>query len=168
MRLASFSIEVRTNISWEMMRRRQIQLMLMCGILFAAARAAGMPCSNSSKGDKVGERSELCLRPEHDHTYSDLRIAAIEVEKVDECGFEFANLSDNTVGARGAGHRVYYADDFYVVRINGERVKRSGYRAMKRGMRGTIIYCSASECQRVFAMQLVPDQAGFMVTGPGR
>ncbi|MGH9763825.1 MAG: hypothetical protein ACREDR_27790, partial [Blastocatellia bacterium] len=102
-------------------------------------------------------------------TYSDLRIAAIEVEDVDECGFEFANLGDNTVGAGGTGHRLYYADDFYVVRISGEHVKRSDFHAMKRGIRGTIIYCSETQCQRVFAMQVVPpSQTGFVPAEPGR
>lgn len=144
---------------------------LMLVVVFfwpAAAQVGGKSYSSFNKAHKSGERAEHCLRPAHDHNYSDLRIAAVEIQKVDECGFEVVNLGDNTVSADGAGHRLYYSDDFYVVRIAGEHVKRSDYRAMKRGMRGTIIYCSSAECQRVFAMQLVPDQTGFMVAGSGR
>jgi hypothetical protein len=47
-----------------------------------------------------------CSTGEHIHRCADLRIGAIRVERVNDCGFEFADLEDNSVGLpNGNDHR---------------------------------------------------------------
>jgi hypothetical protein len=119
---------------------------------FAAASGLGPDGSEVSR--------PTCAAGEHIHKCADLRIAAIRVERVNDCGFEFADLEDNTVGLpNGNGHHWDYSEKFEVARFTGNQVEWLGRRAVKPGMLGVAIYCSSQGCGRVLLLQLLKPES---------
>ncbi len=99
--------------------------------------------------------SKACTGVSHAHQYSDLRIAAVEVSKVDECGFSFADLEQQTVGL---DNHLDFSSDFRVLQIDkgdqGSQIMQTlemNKKVFKRGIRGVAAYCSA--CKTVFTFR---------------
>ena len=97
-----------------------------------------------------------CSNEEHVHRCVDFRIKAVRVERVNDCGFEYADLEENTVGLpEGDDHRWDYSAKFELARFNGNRVEWMGRRDVRAGMYGMSVYCSYPGCKRVLLLQLV-------------
>jgi hypothetical protein len=97
-----------------------------------------------------------CPVPAHAHRYSDVRIADIEVNKVDSCGFSFADLEDNSVGV---DNFLQFSNEFCITRTESNKQQSTQYRTikmpkkdLKEGMRGAAIYCAY--CKAVFTLRL--------------
>lgn len=97
-----------------------------------------------------------CPAGEHIHRFGDLRIKVIRVERTGDCGFEYADLENNSVGLpKGNDHRWDYSEKFELARFKGNQVEWLGRGAVQPGMMGVAIYCSFQGCGRVLVLQLI-------------
>jgi hypothetical protein len=119
---------------------------------------AGDKGSNSTE-DPNSTAESGCATAQHAHQYSDIRIAAIEVTKADDCGFSYADLETNTVGI---DNHLQFTHDFEIIQlvrtssekfdeiVTVERPKRR----VKQGMRGVAVYCMG--CMTIFNLKPLP------------
>jgi hypothetical protein len=69
-----------------------------------------------------------CPALTHAHRYSDVRIAGVEVNKVEPCGFSFVNLEDNSLGV---DNFLQFSSEFCVTRAEGNKQEASEYRMVR-------------------------------------
>ena len=120
-------------------------------VAFLQFAAASCPSAGGSEITRVA-----CSAGEHFHRCVDLRIRAVRVERVSDCGFEYADLEDNSVGLpSGNDHRWDYSEKFELARFTNNHVEWLGRRAVQPGMLGMAIYCSFQGCGRVLVLQLL-------------
>jgi hypothetical protein len=138
------------------MRYLAIALLLICLVIPAIAAANGP----KSSGDSA------CAGDAHAHQYGDIRMAVVEVNSIDQCGFSFVDLEENTVGMDNS---FQFADDFEVVRIEQKGQQTSAFvkveiprKAVKKGMRALAVYCAA--CKSVFSLKPYGDQHDGILT----
>jgi hypothetical protein len=89
----------------------------------------------------------------HTHHYSDLRVAVVQVGKVERCEFYYSNLEERTVPVEPLTFDVDFElsilelseDKTIITRIDKERLKQ--------GVVGICIYCSY--CRACVSMRLV-------------
>lgn len=127
------------------MRAVTVVLLGMCIVV------SGVAAETGSK--KSGESA--CMAEPHAHQYGDIRMAMIEVTQADQCGFSFADLEENTVGLNNS---FQFASNFQVLRMEQREKKNLAVvkielskKAIKRGMRGLVTYCSV--CKNVFTFR---------------
>jgi hypothetical protein len=89
----------------------------------------------------------------HAHQYSDLRLAIIEVGKVEKCEFYYSNLEERTTPADPLIFDVEF--ELSLVQWSEDRtaVKRIEKARLKQGVIGICIYCSY--CRACVSMRLI-------------
>ena len=98
---------------------------------------------------------QACSGTGHAHLYSDIRIAAIEITRVEECGIGYADLEENTVGL----DNYFMFDAGFEIIILERKASNSGEyqtvggtrRDVKRGMRAVAVYCQG--CRAVLNLK---------------
>ena len=108
----------------------------------------------SSKAAPDGD----CTLASHAHQFSDLRFAAIEVLKVNKCGFSFVDLEEHTVGP---DNYFQFANDFVVVDVTRDQKPRASLEmrerskeSVKENDRCLAMYCRA--CKVAFSLKPMP------------
>ncbi|HWP44599.1 MAG TPA: hypothetical protein VNO14_15235 [Blastocatellia bacterium] len=109
------------------------------------------------------EREGACTEGSHSHRHSDLRIAVVEIRDIDECGFSYVDLEDESAGQ---DNRMVFAEDFAVAREMTDKKEKDDpleFRnvlqpktRLKRGSRGTILYCLP--CRTAFVFKPISDE----------
>src|SRR5688500_17310520 len=97
-------------------------------------------------------QSDPC-RLAHAHQYSDLRLAIIEVGKVEKCEFYYSNLEERTTPADPLIFDVEF--ELSLVQRSEDKtvVKRVEKAKLKQGVMGICIYCSY--CRACVSMRLI-------------
>lgn len=99
--------------------------------------------------------ANACAATAHSHQYGDIRMAVIEISNVNQCGFSFANLEENTIGPDNS---FQFAQNFEVIKIEQKDKKAASFvktdlsaKAIRRGTRAIAVYCSV--CKTVFSVK---------------
>ena len=98
---------------------------------------------------------QTCGGTGHTHQYSDIRIAAIEVTRVEECGFSYVDLEENTVGL---DNHFSFDSGFEIIQV-AKKAEKSGEfhmlgatrKDVRKGMRGVAVYCMG--CRAVISLR---------------
>jgi len=100
-----------------------------------------------------------CTAATHEHRFSDMRLAVVEITSEDTCGFNYINLEDNTTGP---DNHFQYGEDFVVARaidlkpgaqtIHSDVLPR---KALHHGTRGIAVFCGA--CKAVMSFKVTSD-----------
>ncbi|HSE98451.1 MAG TPA: hypothetical protein VLD57_09330 [Blastocatellia bacterium] len=113
-------------------------------------------CSAIAENKASAKGSEqACAGTGHTHQYSDIRIAAIEITRVDECGIGYADLEENTVGLDN--HFMFDAG-FEIILLERKASNSGEYQTVgatrsdvNRGMRAVAVYCQS--CRAVLNLK---------------
>ena|SRR5256885_6975379 len=102
------------------------------------------------------EAEKACSVATHHHKYSDLRVAAIEIEDVDACGFSYMDTENNTVGP---DQYLKFASDFIVTKVEQQDQSEHIYKtvnlprkAVKDHAHAIVVYCSS--CKEAISLKL--------------
>ncbi|HWP45192.1 MAG TPA: hypothetical protein VNO14_18260 [Blastocatellia bacterium] len=131
-----------------------MRLLTVTFMILSIAVAATAGSKNGGSGSEPS-----CAGTGHSHQYSDIRIAAVEITGVDECGFSYVDLEQNTVGLDN-----YFTFDRGLEIIQVEkRAENAGEYQMivaspkniKPGMRAVAVYCLG--CRAVLNLKQLKD-----------
>lgn len=121
--------------------------------IFIVLSLAGAALADNK--NSVPDSEPLCSSAGHNHGFSDIRIAAVEITSVDNCGFSYVDLEENTVGL---DNHFVFDSSLEIIQIE-KKAKNSGLfqtigaspRDIKRGMLAVAVYCAG--CRAVLNLR---------------
>lgn len=127
--------------------------MRFLAITFLMLSLAAMAAADNK--DLASSDGPVCSGTGHSHQYSDIRIAAVEVMKVEECGFSFVDLEENTVGL---DNHFFFDVGFEIIQFEKKAANSGMYQtagatrdSIKRGLRAIAVYCQG--CKAVINLK---------------
>jgi len=126
-------------------------------IFIVVVLCMGLPAA-AQKANFRPEAERECSIATHHHRYSDLRVASIEIENVDTCGFSYMDMENNTVGP---DKYLKFASDFMVTKVEQHDASEQIYKtvnlprkAVKDHEHAIVVYCSS--CKEAISLKINP------------
>jgi len=131
--------------------------MRFLAIAFMMISLAGAAIADNK--DLASSDESVCSGTGHSHQYSDIRIAAVEVMNVEECGFSYADLEEHTVGL---DNHFFFDLGFEIIQVEKRAANSGLYQtagatrgSIKRGLRAIAVYCQG--CKAVINLKPLSD-----------
>jgi hypothetical protein len=131
--------------------------MRLLAITFLMLSLAGMAAAD--KKALASSAESVCSGTGHLHQYSDIRIAAVEVMNVEECGFSYVDLEENTVGL---DNHFFFDIGLEIIQVEKKAANSGLYQtagatrgSIKRGLRAIAVYCQG--CKAVINLKPLSD-----------
>ena len=135
------------------MKSSMVVFLLLALMIPAIAQNNFLPAP--PKKSAAPESTSHCSGATHAHQYSDVRVAFVELRDIDDCGFSYLDIEQNSVGP---DQQFAFCDDFVASRQESNprtkevRLIEVQRESLKKGARGLAFYCS--HCKTIFSLRL--------------